>query len=268
MNSEDTNVTQEIPELFKYTRPVMPKDCIFSISPSQINNFFAYPKVWYEDNMLDEEKAFQGNTATVTGTIAHHIYKSVTEKITVTREDINKQLLEYHLMKPELELDVNQIMTDYPLIASVVVNDYTIPHDAKNTLIKCEHNVIGKVSEGIYVGGSTDRIEGDCIVDYKTVAKLPNQDKIPFNYKIQLLAYAYAARKMGFEINRIRIVYGVKPTIKMPARCIVVTEEIDFTADKLINGTLQLIGETVLMAKNNPSLVHLLFKSFDLKQIK
>ena len=104
------------------------------------------------------------------------------------------------------------------------------------------------------------------VVDYKTVAKLPNQDKIPFNYKIQLLAYAYAARKMGFEINRIRIVYGVKPTIKIPARCIVVTEEIDFTADKLINGTLQLIGETVLVAKNNPSLVHLLFKSLDLKQ--
>ena len=265
MNSE---TIKEIPELFKYKRPELPSDCVFSISPSQIEKFFTYPSIWYMEQVLGTTATFLGNTATVTGTICHHIYKSVTEKIVVTREDINKQLLEYHSMKPELELDVNQIMIDYPLVTSVVVNDYTIPADTVNKLIKCEHNVIGKVSEGIYIGGSTDRIEGDCIVDYKTVSKLPNQDKIPFGYKIQLLAYAYAARKMGFEINRIRIVYGIKPTVKLPARCVVVTEEIDFIADKLINDTLQLIGETVLMAKDNPKIVHLLFKSLDLKQIK
>ena len=40
-------------------------------------------------------------------------------------------------------------MIDYPLVTSVVVNDYTIPADTVNKLIKCEHNVIGKVSEGI-----------------------------------------------------------------------------------------------------------------------
>ena len=266
MSLEIQNTLPEIPELFKYTRPELPSDCIFSISPSQIYRFFDVPSIWYLEQVLGGTPTFIGNTATVTGTICHHIYKSVTEKTAVTRTDINEQLSIYHQIKPELELDVNQIMIDYPLVSTVVVNEYTIPSDSVNTLVKCELPVVAKVSNGIYISGSLDRIEGDCIVDYKTVGKLPNQDKIPFAYKIQLLAYAYAARKMGYEVNRIRIVYGVRPTAKIPARCIVVTESIDTLANKLIDDTLELIGETVLLSKEKPELVHLLFKSLDLKQ--
>ena len=104
------------------------------------------------------------------------------------------------------------------------------------------------------------------VVDYKNVGKLPNQDVIPFNYKIQLLAYAYIYRKKGFEVNNIRLVYGVKPTKTIPARCIVVTETIDYVAEKLISDTLKLIGESVLAVLENPSLTYLIFKSMDLKQ--
>lgn len=88
--------------------PELPEDCIHAISPSQINNFFAVPKIWYEDNMTDNEKSFQGNTASVTGTIAHHIYKSVTLGEEVSRKEINEQLIEYAQLRPELELDINQ----------------------------------------------------------------------------------------------------------------------------------------------------------------
>ena len=70
---------------------------------------------------------------------------------------------------------------------------------------------------------------------------------------------------MGHIINRIRIVYGVKPTKTIGARCIVVTEEIDFVADKLISDTLKLITESVAICKNQPELTHLIFKSMDLK---
>ena len=258
---------EELPEIFRYTRPEIPKDCIHSISPSQINNFFAYPKVWYEDNMLDGEKAFQGNTATVTGTIAHYIYKSVTLDEPVTREEINKQLILYAQLKPELNLDTNQIMIDYPLVTGEVVNSYVLPHDKQDgLLIKVEEPVVANVMPGIYVGGTYDRLEGDCIVDYKTVATKPREGPIPFNYKIQLLAYAYALRAKGYEVNRIRLVYGVKPTTTLPARCFVVTETIDHVAEKLIDDTLRLIGESVLTVIENPSLTHLIFKSMDLKQ--
>jgi hypothetical protein len=256
----------KIPEIFQYTRPAIPNDCIHSISPSQIANFFSLPRVWYEDNMLDGEKAFQGNTATVTGTIAHHIYKYVTLGKKITREEINEQLAVYAQLRPELSLDTNQIMIDYPLVTTEVVNNYIIPHDKQGGMLKVEESVVAPVMPGIYVGGTYDRLEGDCIVDFKTVGTKPNENAIPFNYKIQLLAYAFALRATGHEVNRIRLVYGVKPTVKIPVRCIVVTESIDYVAEKLISDTLKLIGESVLMVLENPSLTHLIFKSMDLKQ--
>ena len=104
------------------------------------------------------------------------------------------------------------------------------------------------------------------VVDYKNVGKLPNQDVIPFNYKIQLLAYAYIYRKKGFEVNNIKLVYGIKPTKTIPARCVCVNEPIDYIADKLIGDTLQLIAESVLMVKENPRLAYLIFKSMDFKE--
>ena len=81
-----------------------------------------------------------------------------------------------------------------------------------------------------------------------------------------MLAYAYALRKQGYEINRIRVVYGVKPTKTIGARCITVTENIDYLAEKLITDTLKLIGESVHAVKDNPNLAYLIFKSMDLKE--
>ena len=257
---------KEIPEIFKYTKPAFPEDCIFNISPSQIDTFFSCPKIWCEENLLGKEKSFQGSTSSVMGTICHHIYKSVTLQEPITREKINLQLDKYNKLKPELELDVDQTKIDYPLVSTEVVNSYIIPSDKKGCLIKVEQPIVAKVTSGIYVGGTYDRLEGDCIVDYKNVSTKPNDTTIPFNYKIQLLAYAYALRQKGHEVNRIRLVYGVKPTKTIPARCIVVTESIDYVAEKLIKDTLHLIAESVLKVKEDPSLMYLIFKSMDLKQ--
>ena len=46
-----------------------------------------------------------------------------------------------------------------------------------------------------------------------------------------------------------------------PYRC-----EIDYTANKLVNDTLKLIAESVLLVRERPELTHLIFKSMDLKQ--
>ena len=108
-------------------------------------------------------------------------------------------------------------------------------------------------------------IEDDMIVDFKTVGKKPDENLIPWGYKIQLLAYAYAFRKQGYNINRIRLVYGVKPTKTIPARCITVTELITPEHEKMIQDTLQLITESVIICRNNPELVYLIFKSMELK---
>ena len=258
-------MNNELPEIFQYTQPKLPDDCICNISPSQIEKFFNYPKIWYKENILWEPSEFQGSTATVIGTICHYIYKMVTKKQEVTREEINKQLDEFISLRPELNIDVNQVKSIYPLVSSAVVNNYLLEANTRSGILKSEEQIVGKVMNGIYIAGTCDRLEGDCIVDFKTVSTKPNESVIPFGYKIQLLAYAFAFRQQGYEINRIRIVYGVKPTKTIGARCIIVTEEIDFNADKLINDTLTLIGESVKAVKDYPNLSYFIFKSIYLK---
>ena len=258
-------IIEETPSIFTYTKPTFPSDCLFNISPSSIGRFFSMPKVWYIDNMTDVGQTFTGNTGSVTGTICHHIYECVVKGIPVNRDEINDQLDKYMLLNPNPAVDVTQVKADYPLVTAAVVNDYILASKANK--VEVEKQIVGKVCNGIYVGGTVDRIEDDCVTDYKNVVTKPADNApIPFDYKIQLLAYAYILRQLGYEINRIRIVYGVKPTKTLPARCVVVTESIDFMADKLIDDTLKLIAESVLAVRENPELTYLLFKSMDLKQ--
>lgn len=258
-------MTKAIPEMFQYERPELPEDCIHAISPSQIDKFFSLPKIWYNECYKGEAPEFKGSTATVIGTICHYIYEMVTKKQKVTREQINKDLNEYLLLCPNPEVDATQVMMDYPLVSETVVNQYLLPANSHGGVLEVEKKVCAKVMDGIYIAGTCDRIEGDCVVDFKTVSTKPNEQAIPFAYKIQLLAYAYALRKLGYEINRIRLVYGVKPTKKLSARCYVVTEEIDYMAEKLVNDTLRLIGESVIAVRQHPELAYLIFKSMDLK---
>ncbi len=259
---------KQIPEIFQYERPEVPADCIHAISPSQIEKFFTYPKVWYEEMILGKEKSFIGSTASVTGTICHYIYEQITKgnQANLTREYINAQLDEYCAIMKNPDINPDQVKIDYPLVSNEVVNSYVLPHNQGTTVLKTEEMVVGKVMDGIYIAGTCDRIENDCIVDYKTVATKPNENQIPFGYKIQLLSYAYAFRQKGYEINRIRIVYGVKPTKTIGARCFVVTEVIDYIDEKFINNTLRLIAESVLAVKEKPELAYLIFKSMDLKE--
>ena len=259
-------ITEETPSIFTYTKPTFPSDCLFNISPSSIGRFFSMPKIWYMDNMTDVGQTFTGNTGSVTGTICHHIYECVVKGIPVNRDEINDQLDKYMLLNPNPAVDVTQVKTDYPLVTAAVVNDYILASKANK--VEAEKQIVGKVCNGIYVGGTCDRIEDDgIVVDYKNVATKPADNApIPFDYKIQLLAYAYILRQLGYEINRIRIVYGIRPTKTLPARCIVVTESIDFIADKLISDTLRLIAESVLAVKENPKLAYLIFKSMDFKE--
>ena len=254
-----------IPELFKYEKPNVPDNCKFTISPSQIEKFFTLPKIWYNENYLGNESEFKGNTSSVLGTICHYIYKCVTNNINITREDINNQLIEYLNIKPNPDVDINLVMSLYPLITKEVVNKYVIPHNNSN-LIKCEQPITAKVLDDIYIAGTYDRLEGTVLCDYKNVSTKPNETVIPFGYKIQLLSYAYALRQHGYEVDRIRIIYGVRPTKTIPAKCIVVTETIDYVAEKLINDTLKLIAESILTIREKPELAYLIFKSMDLKQ--
>lgn len=258
----------KLPEMFKYTSPIVPNDCYHKIGPSQIDKFFSAPKLYYQENIAGKDRQFQGNTATVLGTICHYIYNAVTIGKKVDRESINEQLDIFNKLKPELELDVDDIKNSYPLITGVVVNQYLLPAQAKGGFIKSEESVVLKIEEGIYLAGTCDRIENDCIVDFKTVKTKPDENEIPFHYLIQLLAYAYAFSQKGHKINRIKLVYGVKPTKTLPARCFEVSKVITLEDEQLIKNTLKLMAESIIICKDKPELIYLIFKSMELKNEK
>jgi len=262
-----------IPEIFRYEKAIAPANCIHMISPSMINKFFSYPKMYYEEEIAKTKpRDFQGNTASVMGTICHHVYKCVANKEPISkvegqsdRDYVNEQLDLFATLKPELQLDVDDIKVNWPLVSMAVVNQYILPNSVGRILT--EYKIQCEISDNVYIGGTFDRLEGDCLIDFKNVSQKPsNTETIPFEYKIQLLAYAWMLRKKGHEVNRIRVVYGVKPTKTIEARCYPVTETIDYVADKLINDTLQLITESIVICKNRPELIHLIFKSMELKK--
>ena len=252
--------------LFDYVRPSVPKGYKFIISPSSIGKFFEHPKSWYKEDLMGGEREFKGNTSTVLGTICHYIYESYNKCIEVDPDDIKIQLGKYALEHPELDINTKEILDEYHDITEAVFKTYLYSRQEIEKDARSEVPVVAEVMPGIYVAGTTDRIENDVIVDFKTVKTKPNELAIPFNYKVQLLAYAYALRKLGKEINWIRIVYGVRPTKKLPARCFVVSEAITPEAEKMIEDTLYLIGESVMAVKDNVKLAYLIFKSYDLKE--
>ena len=255
--------------LFEHTDVQLPDDCTVKISPSQIDKFFNMPAIWYKENILKEEQSggyYGDDTGRLLGTILHKIYECVSNKESITREDINSTLEAYLVDNPLVVANVNDIENLYPLMSEVAVNTYLLK--SKCTNIETEVQMYTKLGEGIYLAGTSDRIEdSDIIVDYKNETSKPsNLVTIPFKYKIQMLAYAYLLYKRnGTKPTRLRVVYIIRPTKTLPARCFVVTETIQDSDWKLIEDSLNLITESILAIKENPALTHLIFKSMEFK---
>lgn len=261
-------------DIFKYNDLDIP-DCSFRISPSSIGTFFNYPSIWYKDNVLGE-KSFTASTASVLGTIVHACAESYAKNTPITRAMISTYIMETIKTQPitESPILIEEINSSYPSMAEVLINQYI----AKNKPTEVESQIYAPILDDIYIGGSCDNRTGDTVVDYKTTSGTPPKT-IPFNYKIQALAYAYIFRYNSIPINRIRIVYVTKPkdtraisekTGKpigkiFPSELTVLTEVISDDDWIMIEQTLELIAETIKVSRSNPELVHLLFKSMKLK---
>lgn len=251
---------QDCSDLFQYESPSIPEGCI-GISPSGIYKFFDYPSVWYRENFLGEESEFKGNTASVTGTICHYIYEKVSKGEPVDREGINAQLIAE--MSDNPDVNMVEVMATYPSVAMAVVNEYVLKHQTKNLWL--EEKIAVEYRDGIYIKGTYDRLEGTVLCDYKNVSRVPNEP-FPFKYLMQLMAYAWALRKTGKIVDSLRLIYGIKPTKTLPARCLVADRAIDYELEQQFKDCMDLIADTCLKAKEDPSLVYLLFKSMKLKE--
>ena len=85
-------------------------------------------------------------------------------------------------------------------------------------------------------------------------------------YKRQLMLYAYMFRHNGSLVDTVRIVYGVRPTKTLPARCFVVTEAITEQDWIDTQNYLKLVVETIKAVKEYPNLAHVIFKDYNLKK--
>lgn len=250
----------DIPKIFRYNKvvPKCPYDCL--ISPSSLARLYTNPGEWYDMAVLNKPNPFHGNDATVTGTICHHKYECIANGTIFDDKDVYNQLIDYAKVMPELELDVDKVFNDAITTSDVVYSTYT-GFEYNNAIVELE--TLKEVADGIFIGGHVDRIEGNVVIDFKTVSKKPNEEKIPLRYKLQLMAYVAALNNDGFNIDTIRIVYGVKPTKTLPARCVVVTETIEDEHIQLIEYTINLIRSSIEKCKADPTLVPLIFRNFE-----
>lgn len=243
---------------FEYNPGEMPENCDFKISPSGISKFFDYPSIWYRDNFLGET-SFEGSTSSELGTVIHAIAESVAKGEPTDSSEIDKYIMSIE----NEEVEKNVVKSLYPGMASVLVNEYLL----KNMPDDVEQTITAETKNGIYVGGTYDARLGNTLIDYKTAKTKPRTETIPFGYKIQLLAYAWILKQFGETIDRLRIVYIVRPTKTLPARVFVVNHMISDEDWDMINQTLNLMADTIIKQKEDPSLIPLLYKSMKLKDI-
>ncbi len=260
--------------MFIYSPPATPEDCEYVISPSQLNLFFKMPKTWYEENMLNAKrksnKLYKGDDGRVLGTILHYIYEMTLLNKEVEYSHIEDDLNEYALANTQLDLDKSLILSLYPMMSEITLNEFIYPliEDSSTSSIECEIPLTLDLGDGIYIRGTTDLLlNKEDVVDYKNVSKKPsNLEDIPYDHMLQLMSYAYTLKRLyGYDIKYLTIIYTVRPTKTIPPRTYKVRHKI--TADDwfYIENTIQLVKDTILFIKKHPELDYIVFKAYSLK---
>lgn len=130
------------------------------------------------------------------------------------------------------------------------------------------YKITKEQAELLEKNGYTTTIKSDgqgIVTDYKSTSAKPKTDAIPWNYYIQAMAYAKMFKDRGDYVDRIRIVYVVRPTKTLPIRVFTVTQLITDKDWEAIDNALTIIADTILLSKEKPELNYLLFKSMQLK---
>ena len=272
----------------------IPEGCV-GISPSRLSVFFSAPWQWAASE-LKGERSFTGDTATVLGTIVHYIAEEFGKKSTNKnrRTEIykylysqlnNDALWERDKDKEDFEketflresavcptVDFNVVLDKWELMAQKLV-DYLKHMSSKIT--HAEDLINTPITSHVYACGSCDAVFNDNeIVDYKTCKSA--SDSIPFNYRLQLLTYAYIYRQRGLPISRISIIWITKPEnnrigktgnrlADIPCNVTKVTEEIGESDFLYIENILKLVAESVEFLEDNPDKSYIVWKDYRLK---
>lgn len=244
----------------------LPADA-FRISPSQISKFFDSTTQWYREFLLGEE-GFTGNTSTELGQVVHAAAEMYVKEGVVHYDQINN----YIDSLPE-DIEKQFIRDQYPGMVDTLLSQYL----STNIPSKAELFLSAEISPGIYAAGTLDSIIGNTIVDYKTTSSKSPPNRLSRPYWFQQLTYAYIARKNGYNINRIRLVFVTtnemnrfsektgKQLKDYPSTVSVVNYEITDLDMEIIENTLNLVADSVKLWREEPHLHYLLAQDYRLR---
>lgn len=270
----------------------------YGISPSQLVNFINTPWNWYREQILGEPSSFTGNTSSFLGTVVHYVASSYALHRSVNKSEIFRYLYN-HLVSdkdippPDFNNEDESVAflydnADHPEIdCTVILDKYK---DMGNNLIRyinstgipqrVEDTVIANVARNVYVAGTADAVIGDMLRDYKTTSTTSPKEYIPYDYKLQLMTYAYAYRKQGIPINRIQIVWITQPDVgrvsektgkplkDYPCQVIPVTYVVTQEDWDYIDSVMNLVADTIKAHEDHPELTHVIWRDYRLKPVE
>ena len=242
---------------------------VFKISPSSVADFFTETSRYYHEQVLGEEKAFNGSTATHLGTIVHHCAEvQATEGETL--DNIEQEVEDFLSTITDVEVDKETIRSLWFPMAQVLLDNAI--DDPAREIVGTENFMFKKINDDVYVGGTYDALikdksdfsgNGLCVVDYKTASSKPAG--INWKYKLQAYTYAWMLTEAGHNITAIELCFVVRPTKTLPVRYFPFMEKYTQQNHDYIGGILKLIAESVSKFKSNPELRHLLAQDMRLK---
>jgi hypothetical protein len=245
------------------------------ISPSQLGLFFNKPHLWFRDLWL-KEKYFTGSEASVLGTSVHYLIEQKIKNKIIKEQDLYE--IEQYCNKQDFDLNTEQIIQD-----ATIMSDKAYELIQNEQIIGSESFYHTKLADHIYLSGTIDLIiqhDNEVeIIDFKTTSNKTQQKSIPFDYKIQLLSYAYMLKKNGFNPTQISNIFITrpdenrisektgKPLKSYPCQAYKLIQQITEEDWIYIEQILFLVSETMQYFINHPNIAYLLFKDYRLKNM-
>lgn len=260
----------ELKPMILTEKPTYPEDCKYRISPSLFNQFFTDRASWYR-TAVKNEILFHGNTYTVVGTCVHRIAEvmtkfniSVEEAIERSKQEISMYISNF-LGNPEVDMHyAENTWIPTAISLSKYFNIVGLPEYS-------EVKITTPYRDGIYLSGTIDAIDDKTIIDYKTVLNIKDYNNIPLKYKEQMMIYAYMAKQVGMEIDRIKLIYVThdrcnrisektgKPLKDYPSELHQIVHTITDEDIADIKWKLDLVTDSLLLAEQSPRYTELLF---------
>lgn len=251
-----------------YVSTPIPTDGRFKISPSAFAKFVDKPHTWYREEVLQEDR-FEYNTASVLGTVVHYCAYKVAKGEDVDSDEIEKYIAKWPANE---DYDPEVVRILYVAMAERLVNDYVLD---RPDFLEIEGSFCTEIKDGFFAAGTLDVLEGekhDCMIsDYKSYSSKTKPRSIPQHYKYQLLVYAWILTQLGYNVNRIRLVYinrhiegeisekTGKQMKSYPPEVTVLTETLENSDIDFIDGLLKLCVDSCLAGEKHPELVHVIW---------